>query len=95
MLGGDQIGSPRQPQHGLALANNGGPGQLVNFGGTREQLDSFAIVHRRRPVRSSSCRYFSRTGPLHPAVARVSEIAATYAVNDADIPLISNATARW
>ena len=91
VLGGDQEEvNEAATARGLALANNNGPGQLV-FGGTREQLDSFAASPPAKArIRSLEVAGAFHTEAMHPAVAQVSEVAATYAVNDADIPLISN-----
>lgn len=75
---------------GLALANDNGPGQLV-FGGTREQLDTFsAAPPAKARVRQLEVAGAFHTEAMHPAVAQVTEFAAGFPVNDANIPLISN-----
>jgi [acyl-carrier-protein] S-malonyltransferase len=76
--------------HGLALANDNGPGQLV-VGGSTDQLALFsAHLPPKARVRSLDVAGAFHTAAMTSAVAAVTEVAAGITSNDADVPLVSN-----
>lgn len=76
--------------HGLALANDNGPGQLV-VGGSVDQLAQFsAYPLPKARVRSLDVAGAFHTSAMASAVAIVTEVAAGITTNDAEVPLISN-----
>ena len=91
VLGGDQATVLAAiAAAGLTPANVNGAGQIV-AGGTREQLEAFAASPpagaRARPLRVAGAFH---TGHMAPAVAALTEAAATAVVKDPAITLLSN-----
>lgn len=76
--------------HGLALANDNGPGQLV-VGGSADQLAQFsAHPPPKARVRALDVAGAFHTAAMASAVAAVTDAAAEITTSDADVPWISN-----
>ncbi len=91
VLGGDRATViDAATSHGLALANDNGPGQIV-VGGAVEQLNAFAAESPTGSrVRKLDVAGAFHTEAMRPAVAAVATVAADVTTHDADVPLISN-----
>ncbi len=91
VLGGDRdVVIAAATRFGLVVANDNGPGQLV-VGGTLQQLQDFAAdVPAGSRARILDVAGAFHTEAMHPAVAVVTQLAATIEPSDAHTPVISN-----
>jgi len=77
-------------EHGLVVANDNGPGQIV-VGGPIDQLaDLIASPPAGTRIRQLDVAGAFHTNAMQPAVATMAELAAGVETHDASIPVYSN-----